>query len=105
MHAGPGVTPGGEVLLRVNGWPKVQRVFEAIDTVAALGIDPADAAPDHWRHVLNRLAANDNPRPYTLQRHPPWPARTGHLNCDRSEERRVGDECVSPFRSRCSTCP
>src|SRR3546814_2094168 len=27
----PGVTPGGEVLLRVNGWPKVQRVFEAID--------------------------------------------------------------------------
>src|SRR3546814_6157700 len=56
----PGVTPGGEVLLRVNGWPKVQRVFEAIDTVDALGIDPADAAHDHWRHVHNRLAANEN---------------------------------------------
>src|SRR3546814_10226621 len=64
----PGVTPGGEVLLRVNGWPKVQRVFEAIDTVDALGIDPADAAPDHWRHVHNRLAANENPRRYTLER-------------------------------------
>src|SRR3546814_6057098 len=75
----PGVTPGGEVLLRVNGWPKVQRVFEAIDTVDALGIDPADAAPDHWRHVHNRLAANENPRPYTLERHRAWLARKGAL--------------------------
>src|SRR3546814_2156800 len=83
MHAGPGVTPGGEVLLRVNGGPKVQRVFEAIDTVDALGIDPADAAPDHWRHVHNRLAANENPRPYTLERHRAWLARKGAL---RSEE-------------------
>src|SRR3546814_16257929 len=68
-QTGPGFTPGGEVLLRVDGWPNVQRVFEAIDTVDALGIDPADAAPDHWRHVHNRLAANENPRPYTLERH------------------------------------
>ena len=30
-----------------------------------LGVDPADAAPDHWRHVHNRLAAGDEPRPYT----------------------------------------
>src|SRR3546814_18394870 len=76
----PGVTPGGEVLLRVNGWPKVQRVFEAIDTVDALGIDPADAAPDHWRHVHNRPAANEKPRPSTLERQPPGHPPPGALH-------------------------
>ena len=75
----PGVTPGGEILLRVTGWPKVQRVFEAIDAVDALNIDPADAAPDHWRHVHNRLAAQESPRPYTLERHRAWLARKGAL--------------------------
>lgn len=71
----PGVDPGGEILLRVSGWPKVQRVFEAIDTVDALQIDPADAAPDYWRHVHSRLAAHDAPSPYTLERHRAWLAR------------------------------
>lgn len=73
----PGIDPGGEILLRVSGWPKVQRVFEAIDAVDALGIDPADAAPDHWRHVHNRLAARETPRPYTLERHRAWLNRKG----------------------------
>ena len=27
------------------------------------GIDPADAAPDYWRHVHNRLTAGEAPRP------------------------------------------
>ena len=68
----PGVTPGGEVLLRLSGWPKVERVIQAIDQVEALGIDPADACPDHWRHVHNRIAAGQAPRPYTLERHRAW---------------------------------
>ena len=33
-----------------------------IDTVEALGIDAADAAPDYWRHVHNRLSAGEAPR-------------------------------------------
>src|SRR5437016_13891400 len=45
------VRPGGEILLRVSGWPKVERVLQAIDAVERAGIDPADACPDHWRHV------------------------------------------------------
>jgi len=75
----PGIDPGADSLLRVSGWPKVQRVFEAIDAVDALGIDPADVAPDHWRHVHNRLAARETPRPYTLARHDVWLARRGTL--------------------------
>lgn len=71
----PGVTPGGDLLLRANGWTKVERVLLAIDQVEALGVSPADACPDHWRHIHNRLAASDEPRPYTACRHAAWLAR------------------------------
>ncbi|GGF11687.1 hypothetical protein GCM10011611_16690 [Aliidongia dinghuensis] len=68
----PFVRPGGEILLRINGWPKVERVLAAIDAVDALQIDPADAAPDHWRQVHNRLNAGLDPRPYSLDQHRAW---------------------------------
>lgn len=68
----PFVRPGGEILLRISGWPKVERVLQAIDAVEALGIDAADAAPDHWRHVHNRLAVGHEPRPYTGTQHRAW---------------------------------
>jgi hypothetical protein len=67
-----GVRPGGDVLLRLSGWPKVERVLQIVDAVEALGIDPADAAPDYWRHVHNRLSANEVPRIYTQSRHQAW---------------------------------
>ena len=65
----PFVRPGGEILLRIVGWPNVSRVLSAIDQVDAVGVDPIDAAPDHWRHVHNRLTAGGEPRPYTSARH------------------------------------
>jgi hypothetical protein len=68
----PWVKPGGESLLRLSGWPKVERVLQLIDAVEALGIDPADVAPDHWHHVHNRLSVNETPRPYTKSRHQAW---------------------------------
>lgn len=71
----PFVRPGGDILLRLNGWLKVQRVLAAIDTVDALGVDPADASPDHWRHVHNRLTANQEPNAYTPERHAAWIGR------------------------------
>jgi hypothetical protein len=68
----PYVRPGGESLLRVSGWPKVEKVLQAIDNVEALGIEPADAAPEHWRHIHNRLFVGEQPRPYTRSRHQAW---------------------------------
>lgn len=68
----PWIKPGGESLLRLSGWPKVERVLQSIESVEALGIDPADAAPDHWHHVHNRLSVNETPRPYTRSRHQAW---------------------------------
>ncbi len=68
----PWITPGGESLLRLSGWPKVERVLQLIDAVEALDIDPADAAPDYWHHVHNRLFVNETPRPYTRSRHQVW---------------------------------
>ena len=68
----PFVRPGGDILLRVNGWPQVERVLQAIDQVEALGVDPCAIAPDHWRHIHNRLTAGDEPRAYTRARHSAW---------------------------------
>jgi hypothetical protein len=73
----PWITPGGESLLRLSGWPKVERVLQLIDVVESLGVDPADAAPDYWHHVHNRLSVNETPRPYTRSRHQVWLQRRG----------------------------
>lgn len=68
----PFVAPGGDILLRIHGWAKVQRVFAAIDAVEALGIEAADAAPDYWRHVHNRVTVGEAPRAYSRDRHAVW---------------------------------
>ncbi|MGV7123080.1 DUF2840 domain-containing protein [Sphingopyxis sp. 550A] len=68
----PFVRPGAEILARIEGWPKVRKVLEAIDAVEAAGIDPCDAAPDHWRHVGNRITAGLPFRPYGVDRHSAW---------------------------------
>ena len=69
------VRPGGEILLRIDGWRQVQRVLALIDAVDALGVDPADVAPEHWQHVHNRLSAGQDPNPYTPERHAAWVCR------------------------------
>jgi len=71
----PGVTPGGEVLLRLSGWPKVERVLQVVDQIEALDLDAADACPDHWRHIHNRIAAGEAPRAYSPERHRTWLVR------------------------------
>ena len=71
------VRPGGEILLRQHGWPKVQATLQAIDSVEATGIAAEDAAPDYWRHLHNRLSAGCPPRPYTRERHRAWRLRAG----------------------------
>lgn len=68
----PWVSPGGESLLRLAGWPKVERVLQLISSVESLGIDPADAAPEYWHHAHNRLSVNEKPRAYTRARHQAW---------------------------------
>jgi hypothetical protein len=68
----PYVRPGGEILLRVSGWARVERVLQAIDAAEQIGIDAADASPDHWRHVHNRLTAGQVPRLYSPAAHRAW---------------------------------
>ena len=68
----PFVRPGGELLLSIQGWPRVRSVIEAIDQVESVGLDPCDIAPDHWRHVHNRLSAGEPFRAYTAERHQAW---------------------------------
>lgn len=68
----PFVRPGGDILLKIEGWPKVEQVLRHIDAVEAAGIPPHDVAPDHWRHVHNRMSAGEKPRAYTPARHQAW---------------------------------
>lgn len=68
----PQVTPGGEILLHLGGWPRVRQALALIDAVEDLGIDPAAAAPDYWRHAHNRLLVGHRPRAYSLARHRAW---------------------------------
>lgn len=66
------VDPGGELLLSVRGWSKVAQIFSLIDAIEASGIDPCEVAPEHWRHVHNRLAGRERPAPYTPAQHRAW---------------------------------
>ncbi|MFN5040045.1 MAG: DUF2840 domain-containing protein [Bradyrhizobium sp.] len=65
----PFVRPGGDVLLKVEGWPKVEEVLRHVDAVEAVGIDADAVSPEHWRHVHNRMTAGHQPRAYTLDQH------------------------------------
>jgi hypothetical protein len=71
----PQVDPGGEILLAVRGWPRVRAAFGHIDAIEQAGFDPCDIAPDHWRHMHNRLAVGMPPRRYDLRRHRAWHLR------------------------------
>ena len=73
------VDPGGEVLLSVHGWPKVAQVFRLIDAIEAAHIDPCEVAPDHWRHIHNRMAGREIPRNYSPARHRAWLQRKALL--------------------------
>ena len=65
----PTVTPGAEVLLHVDGWPKVERVLQLINAIEARGIDPIEVSTDHWRHVHNRMTVGETPRAYGPRQH------------------------------------
>jgi hypothetical protein len=68
----PCVTPGGELLLHLGGWPRVRACLALIDAVENLGIDPGAVSHDYWRHAHNRLIAGRQPRAYSLSRHRAW---------------------------------
>ena len=69
----PWITPGGESLLRLSGWPE-GRTCPATDRWSSrrfASIRPT-LAPEYWHHVHNRLSVNETPRPYTSSRHQAW---------------------------------
>jgi len=65
----PFVRPGGEILLKIEGWRHVEDVLRHVDAIEAIGIDADAISPEHWRHVHNRMVAGHQPRAYTLVQH------------------------------------
>lgn len=84
----PFVRPGGEILLRLQGWSKVETVLFAIDAIEALGIQPADVSPDHWRHLHNRLSVNEPFHAYSREQHRAWQKRAAIGGLDDDGEAR-----------------
>ena len=76
----PYVTPGGDILLRLAGWSKVEAALRAVDQVESYSIAPEEVCPDHWRHVQNRLTSGLVPRLYTAARHAAWLKRRAVLS-------------------------
>ena len=73
-----GVLSGHEPMLgqlRENG--VAGTAAELVDTIEALGVDPADAATDYWRHAHNRIAAGLEPDAYEPAHHRAWLKRRG----------------------------
>ena len=68
----PGVEPGGEILLRLSGWARVQGLLALIDAVEQAGVEAADVAPTYWQHVHNRFLCGEHPRPYGRDQHRAW---------------------------------
>ena len=62
-------------ILTVHGAINVERVMRMIQSVRDADVDPVYAAPDYWAHVANRLAADEEPRPYSRARHLAWTLR------------------------------
>ena len=71
------VRPGGELLLSVEGSSRATLVLQYLVSIEALAIPLADVAPEYWRHVHNRIAANMKPRLYSRIQHKAWVLRRG----------------------------
>lgn len=70
----PGVSPGGDVLLRVSGNARVKRALLQIDVLEAAGFDPVEVSPAYYRHIHNRIAAGQVIRAYSRDQHEAYQA-------------------------------
>lgn len=61
-----------DMLRAVGSAARVDRPPRVVDAIEALGVDPADVAPDHWRHVHNRISVNEPFRAYGREQHRAW---------------------------------
>jgi len=68
----PGVLPGAEILLRLDGAGKVKPALLIIDDLEERGFDPAEVSPDYWHHVHNQLFGGGRVHPYAAQQHRAW---------------------------------
>lgn len=68
----PGVAPGAEILLCLDGAKRVTQALDAIAQIEQISVDPPAVAPDYWRHLHNRIFANLPFRAYEPAQHRAW---------------------------------
>ena len=82
----PWVKPGGDILLRITGWSKVERVLQLVDAVEALDIHPADVAP-----IIGTTSTTACPSTRRRARTRAHATRRGCASAGLHHEKSVGD--------------
>ena len=72
----PGIS-AGRILpllfaLLLIGMAELRGQEEEPEISETLGIDPPDVAPEHWRHLNNRISVNELFRIYSHEQHRAW---------------------------------
>lgn len=65
----PGVAPGADPLLAVNGRRRVRRVLGLIKALEKEGFSPPEISSAYWRRVGHRLIAEADFAPYSTAQH------------------------------------
>src|SRR3546814_13472632 len=86
-----GIDPGAQLLLHATTTARTELALQAIAAIEAQRIALDEVNEDYWWVLHQRLVAGIEAPPYTAAEH-----------AARSDERRVGKECVSTCRSRWS---
>ena len=89
----PYVRPGGEILLRLSGWPKVERVLQAIDAV-----EQTSASILSMRvPIIGSNSTTGSPRRTAAHLHAGPPSRLGSAPEDRNMTRsgRIAATCIA----------
>lgn len=81
MQEVPGVKPGAQILLDLEGAIKVRKALNTIDEIEQLGLDLTDISPAYYGHLHQRITANRPHHRYTMEQHQAFLKEAEVLKC------------------------
>ena len=78
----PGVKPGAQIILDLEGSARVKMMLKAIDQIEHLGLDPADISPAYYGHLHQRIMTNRPYHRYTMEQHKSFMQEREGLKCE-----------------------
>jgi len=69
MQEVPGVMPGAQILLDLEGAFKVRKALYIIDQIEQLDLDPTAISPAYYGYLHQRITVNRRYHRYTMEQH------------------------------------